>query len=31
MEIFDADFDFREVIEDIEFCEIEGGVAVDLA
>jgi hypothetical protein len=28
--VFDADFDFGKVVEDIEFCEVDGGVAVDL-
>lgn len=30
VEIFNADFDFGEVVEDIEFCEVEGGVSVNL-
>jgi hypothetical protein len=30
IEIFDSDFDFGEIIKDVEFCEIKGGVAVDL-
>lgn len=30
MEIFDSDFDFGEVVEDIEFSEVDGGVSVDL-
>ena len=30
MEIFDSDFDFSEVVEDVEFCEIDGSVSVDL-
>lgn len=30
MVVFDADFYFGEVVEDIEFCQVDGGVAVDL-
>ena len=30
MEIFDSDFDFGEIVEDVEFCEIDGGVSIDL-
>jgi hypothetical protein len=30
VEIFDSDFDFSEVVEDVEFCEIDGSVSVDL-
>jgi hypothetical protein len=31
MKIFDSDFDFREVIQDIKFRKIERGVSVDLS
>jgi len=30
VEIFDSDFDFGEVVEDIEFSEIDAGVSIDL-
>ena len=30
MEIFDSDFDFGEIVEDVEFCEIDGCVSIDL-